>query len=101
MRVVRHYQQCGTRVFAEYFGWVGFLQSVSYIKPILTHEKLFAVGKSRPNTTFNLFFLGLGWPWIGEFDGFIIIFVCFPTQQNLVNRKHPIATEELLLKYGN
>ena len=30
------------------------------------------------------FFLGLGWPWVGEFDGFIIIVTCFPTQQNLV-----------------
>ena len=34
------------------------------------------------------FFIGLGWPWVGELIGFIIIFVCFPTQQNLVNRKH-------------
>ena len=30
------------------------------------------------------FFLALGWPWVGEFDGFITIFTCFPTQQNLV-----------------
>ena len=35
------------------------------------------------------FFLGLGWPWVGDFDGFIIIFVLFPTQQKLVNRKTP------------
>ena len=34
---------------------------------------------------FNLIFLGLGWPWVGEFVGFVI-FTCFPTQQNLVNR---------------
>ena len=34
------------------------------------------------------FFLGLGWPWVGEFVGFIIMFM-FPTQQNLVNGKHP------------
>ena len=39
---------------------------------------------------FNLIFLGLGWPWVGEFVGFIIIFTCFPTQQNLVYRKRPI-----------
>ena len=38
------------------------------------------------NATFNLFFLGLGWPWVGEFVGFILIFTCFPTQHNLVNR---------------
>ena len=33
--------------------------------------------KSGPNATFNLFF-----PWVGGFVGFIIIFTCFPTQQN-------------------
>ena len=31
------------------------------------------------------------WPWVGESVGFIIVFVCFPTQQNMVNRKHPIS----------
>ena len=46
------------------------------------------MGKSGPNAIFNLIFLGLGWPWVVEFVGFIIIFICFPTQQNLVNRKH-------------
>ena len=56
----------------------------------------FAVGKSGPNATFNLIFLGLGWPWVGEFDGFIVIFVCFPTQQNLVYRKHPIEPRNTL-----
>ena len=38
---------------------------------------------------FYLIFLGLSWPWAGEFDGFIIMFTCFPTQQNSVYRKHP------------
>ena len=42
-------------------------------------EKIFAVGKSDPNATaVNLKFLGLGWPWVGEFDGFIIMFILFP-----------------------
>ena len=28
----------------------------------------------------TLIFLGLGWPWVvGEFVGFIILFLCFPT----------------------
>ena len=40
---------------------------------------------------FNLIFLGLGWLSVGEIVGFIMRFACFPTQQNLVNRKHPIA----------
>ena len=72
---------------------LGFLHSISYIKSILSHEKVFAVGKSGPNATFNLIFPGLGWPWVGEFDGFIIIFICFPTEQNLVYRKHRIVLQ--------
>ena len=66
------------------FGWVGFFV-VCCIKSIPTHENIFAVGKKWPNVTFSLFFLGLGWPWVGEFVGFIIILTCFPTQQNLAN----------------
>ena len=58
------------------------LQSVSYIKPIPTYEKIFAVGKSGPNAPFKLIFLGLGWPWVGEFDGFIIALILFTTRQN-------------------
>ena len=69
-------------MFAEFLVGLGFLHSVSYIQPIATHEKLFAVGKSGPNATFNLIFLGLGWPWVGEFVGFMIIFICFPIQKN-------------------
>ena len=41
------------------------------MKSIPTHEKIFAVGKSGPNATFNLFFGALCWPWVGEFVGFI------------------------------
>ena len=37
-------------------------------------------------------FLGLGWPWVGELVGFTIMFICFPTQHNVVNRKHPIVS---------
>ena len=77
-----------TRLFADNFAGLGFLQSVSYIKSIPTHDKIFAVGKSGPTATFNLNFLGLGWP-CREFVGFMIVFIWFPTQQNLINRKHP------------
>ena len=81
-------------MFAENFvglGWVGFLVVCSlYIKSIPTHGKLYAVGKKWPKCYFhNLFFLGLLWPWVGQFVGFIIILTCFPTQHNLVNRKTP------------
>ena len=48
------------------------------------------------NAIFNLFFLGLGWPWVGELDGFII-FTCFPTQQNSGNRKTPCC-ENIFIK---
>ena len=70
-------------------GWVSCSLFLSHIKSIPTHEKIVAVGKSGPNATSNLIFLGLGWPWVGEFVGFMIIFTCFPTQQNLVYRIHP------------
>ena len=43
---------------------LGFLQSVSYIESILTHEKLFAVGKSGPNATNNLYLIS-GWVGLG------------------------------------
>ena len=80
------------RVFAENLVGLGFLLSVSYrykyVKSIPTHEKLIAVGKRGPNASSNQFFLGLGWSWVGEFVVFILICICFPTQQNLVNRKH-------------
>ena len=69
------------RVFAEDLVALGFLRSVSYIKSIPTHEKLFAAGKCGPNAMV----LGLlGWPWVGVFVGFIVILSCFPTQQYLV-----------------
>ena len=69
-------------VFAENLVGLGFLQSVSQIKQIPTHEKVFAVGKRGLNATFNLIFLGLGWPWVGKFVGFIIILYMFsnPTE---------------------
>ena len=75
----------GIGVFAENLAGLGLLSCVSYIKSICCGEK------SGPNATFNLFFLGSGWPWVGEFVGFILVFICFPTQQNLVNCKHPIG----------
>ena len=52
---------------------VGVLYSVSYIKTSPNPRKMFTVGKSDPIATFNLFFLGLGSPWVGEFFGFIRI----------------------------
>ena len=54
------------------FSWVGQVGlNKCHLKPIFSW-----VGQ-----------VGLG--LAGEFVGFIIIFTCFPTQQNLVNRKHP------------
>ena len=53
------------RVFAENFGWVRFLVVCFLYKtdPKPT-KKIFAVEKSGLIATFNLFFLGLGWPWV-------------------------------------
>ena len=41
------------------------------------------------NATSNLMLLGLGWPWVGEFAGFIIIFTYFQLKHNLGDRQHP------------
>ena len=71
------------RVFAENeLGWVGFLVICS----------LYTIKIFRHFLTY--FFLGWVWPWVGEFVGFIIIFTCIPTQQDLVNRKHPGTSEK-------
>ena len=75
----------GKRVFAENLAGLGFLQSVLLYKTDPNPRKVHFCGKKwPPNATFNLVFLGLGWPWAGEFIGFIIFCLCFPTQQNLV-----------------
>ena len=71
---------------AENLVALGFLQSVSYIKPVPTHEKIFAVGKSGPNATFNLLFLG----WVG-----LGLWGVRRFQHNKINRiwyiaKHPL-----------
>ena len=65
-------------MFAENLVRLGFFQSVSDIKPVPTHEKILAVGKSGPNATLNLFLLGLGWPWVGEFVGVILFMFSNP-----------------------
>ena len=79
------------RVFAE-FGWVRFL-AVCFLyqinpnprKNYLLREKLAHMALS------NLIFLGLGWPWVGEFVGFTIIFMFYNrTEIRIINRKHPI-----------
>ena len=40
--------------------------------------------KSCLNATFNLIFLVLGWPWVGDLVGFMTMFTCFPTEHILV-----------------
>ena len=54
-------------------------------------KKRFLWEKVTQMPLLTYYFLRLGWPWVGEFVGFMIIVTCFPTQQNLVYRKHPIA----------
>ena len=68
--------------FAENLVGLGFLVVCFLYKtnPKPTKKKL-RCEKVGQNATFNLIFLGLGWPWAGEFVGFIIIFICFPNQE--------------------
>ena len=53
------------------FGWVRFLVVCFLYKSIPTHVKMFVAGKSGPNAIFDLIFIGLRWPGVGEFVGFI------------------------------
>ena len=79
-------------MFADNFGWVGFL-AVCFLHRITipTHEKTFAVVKSGPNATFNLIFIGSGWPWVGELVDFIskCLRKLFVTDESLANHTHP------------
>ena len=72
----------------KWLGWVS-CSPFPIIKSIPTRKKSFDARKSGPNATFSLIFLWLGWPWVGEFFGFMTILTCFPTQQNFANGKHP------------
>ena len=77
------YYYSNTRVFAENFGWVRFVVVRFLYKTNPNPPKNICCGqKSGPRATFNPVFLGLGWPWVGEFVGFIIIFYLFsnPTE---------------------
>ena len=72
--------------------WVGFLLVCFRHKTNPNPRKIICCGEKVAQMPLqNLFFLRLGWPWVGEFVGFIITYTCFPTQHNLVNRKHPIT----------
>lgn len=70
------------RVFAE-IGWVGILV-LCFLYEIIPNpwEKVRTCcgKKPGPNATFTLF------SWVGEFVGFIMIFMRFPTKHDLVNR---------------
>ena len=73
--------QSVTRVLAENLVGLGFLQPVSYIKSIPTHEKKHLLwGKVAHTPLLSPIFLGLGWPWVREYRQF---------RNNSVNCKYP------------
>ena len=75
---------------------LGFVYYVSDINQSHPTKNYLLWGKSGQNATFNLIILGLGRSWVGEFVAFsIIIFIGFPTQQHLVNRKHPNVSGQM------
>ena len=61
-----------SKVFAENFGWVGFLVVCFLYETTPNPPRNIGCGKkSGQIATFDLiFFLGLGWPWVGEFRRF-------------------------------
>ena len=68
------------------FGLVRFLEVCFLYKP----RGIFCCWKKVSQMPlFNLVFLGLGWPSVGEFVGFLIIVRCFLTQKNLVKSQTP------------
>ena len=77
--------ECGYRYGYEEgvcgeLGWVGFLVVCVLNKINPNSRKIILLReKSVPNATFNLTFLGFGWPWVGGLVGFIAILipVCF------------------------
>ena len=66
--------------FCGEFGWVRFLVVCFLYKTNPNPRKTRLLWeKSGPNVNFNLIF-----SWVGELDGFMKIFIRFPTQQNLL-----------------
>ena len=72
----------------EKLGWVRFLV-VCFLYDNNPNPRKLVVGKSGPIAPFNLIFLGLDWPRVGEFVGFILISIFFQTQHNLVKSQTP------------
>ena len=66
-------------VFAGNFFWFGWVSCSLF--PIQNQSQPTKSNlpweKSGPNATFNLFFVGFGWPWVGGFVGFIMIFTSY------------------------
>ena len=74
------------------FGWVRFLVVGFLRKTNPNPRKNYLLWeKVAQAPLLNLIFLGLGWPWVGEFVGFMTIFTCFPTYiiWYTKNRNHP------------
>ena len=77
------------RVFQENFGWVGFVVVFSLRKVNPNRPKIICCGKKVAQMPlFGLTFLGLGWPWVGEFVGFIKIFYVFQPNRIWEIAKH-------------
>ena len=69
---INSYIYCINRVFAENFGWVGFL-AVCFLYKINPNPRKKCLWEKVAQLPF-LIFLELG-----EFDGFIIMLTCFPS----------------------
>ena len=72
MTVGIQYGVCGE------FGRIGFLVVCFLSTTDPNPRKIIYCRKKWPKRHFlTYFFLGLGWPWVGEFVGFIIMFIMF------------------------
>ena len=76
--------------FCGELGWVGFLVLFPINNQSQPTKNYFAMAKVFQTPLLTYFFLGrVGLGLGSSFDGFILILICFPTQQNLVSRNNP------------
>ena len=101
-RVIRPVFCPSQSMHADYFDWMFADISVGSVFLVLCllyrtnpnpRKKYLLIGKSGPKATFNLFF-SLGWVGLGlgsSSVSYYVLHICFPTQQWVVNGKHPIV----------
>ena len=77
---------CLRRIWLGWVSCIGLFPIQNQSQPT---KKYLLWKQVAQNACLNPIFLGLGWPWVGEFAGFIIISICFPTQHKFGKSRTP------------